>query len=89
MSETSQGTMLDDLFKTAVHTPVFWYQADAIYTIAAATYRKQPIMKTDIRKSDWNDSFIYKYSNYSPYLIANFYGEGIPVMDEVNDVPEF
>ncbi len=62
--------MPDQIFKTAPHTPVHLFQANAIYMITGATYQKQPIMKTDTRKNQWSISFIKSSEIYGWDVIA-------------------
>lgn len=70
MSPDIASEMPDQFFKTALHAPAHLFRADAIYMITGATYKKQSIMKTEARKSEWINSFIKASEVYGWNIIA-------------------
>ncbi len=70
--------MTPNILKTGNHTPNHLFRANATYMLTAPIYGDDHLMKTDLRKVEWHDSFhkaveIYQWRIIAWVVLSNHY----------------
>ena len=70
--------MTDDIFEIGNHTPADLFRTNATYMLTASTYGSEHIMKAELRKAAWRDSFhrageIYQWKIIAWVVLSNHY----------------
>jgi putative transposase len=70
--------MADNLFKPGHHTPTHLFRTSATYMLTASIYGNKHILKADLRKAEWCDSFhkaaeIYQWKIIAWVVLSNHY----------------
>lgn len=61
---------MDDVFKTAPNNPPHWFRPNAVYMVTASTYRKENLIHSPERKTQWRDAFLKATDLYNWRVIA-------------------
>ena len=70
--------MPDNILKPGNHTPIHLFRTNATYMCTASLYGDEHLMKTDLRKAEWRDSFhkaaeIYQWKIIAWVVLSNHY----------------
>jgi putative transposase len=70
--------MQDNVLKTGNHVPTHLLRANATYMLTASIYGNEYLMKTDLRKTEWRDSFhkaaeLYQWRILAWVVLSNHY----------------
>jgi len=70
--------MADNILRSGNHTPIHLFRANATYMLTASLYGDEYLMKTDLRKAEWRDSFhkaadIYQWKIIAWVVLSNHY----------------
>jgi putative transposase len=62
--------MPDSIFKSGHKTPPHLFVADWFYMLTGATYKQQPLIRSDDRKKEWINAFLSASESYHWDVLA-------------------